>query len=155
MVGVAHGISLHTDVAGEVPALPGRLFKKIERELVKGKARQRAEKKAVARRMRRFINSHLLTQAEVAPADAMEGVKESPIQAPAPQSELEQPEEFKLPEVKLALLNASRVKKHKGRKAKNSSFSRPPPFNAPSSVQPLPGSPTTSSNSRRCRSSRA
>ena len=141
MIGVAHGISLHTDVAGEVPALPGRMFKKIERELVKGKARQRAEKKAVARRMRRFISSHLLTQAEVAPADAMDGVKESPIQAAAPQSELEQPEEFTLPEVKLALLNASRVKKHKGRKAKNSSFSRPPPFNAPSSVQPLPAPP--------------
>lgn len=70
MVGVAHGINLHTDVAAEVLALPGRMFKKIERELVKGQARQRAEKTAATRKMRIIINSHLLTQDQASQADA-------------------------------------------------------------------------------------
>lgn len=72
MVGVAHGISLNTEVAAEVLALPGRMFKKIERELVKGKARQRAEKKAATRKMRmkRSINSHLLTQGQASQAES-------------------------------------------------------------------------------------
>lgn len=118
MVGVAHGINLHTDVAAEVLALPGRMFKKIERELVKGQARQRAEKTAATRKMRIIINSHLLTQDQASQADAMQGVKKTPTQPPAPQSELEQAEEFKVPEVKLTILHASKIKKHKGRKAK-------------------------------------
>lgn len=109
-------------------SLPDRFVKKLERELVKGRARQRADKKAVARRMRRTLSSHLAT---TSPSDVMEGVKETPIINPV----LEQPEEFGLPGVELAILNASRVKKHKGRKAKNSSVSRSPP---------LPASPTVS-----------
>lgn len=141
MVGVAHGINLLTEVAAEALALPGRIFKKIERELVKGKARQRAQKKAAVRKMRRIINSHLLTQDQASQADAMKGVQETPTQAPAPQSELEQAEEFKLPEVKLAILHASKIKKHKGRKAKSSSFSPPPPSSSPIPVQSLSASP--------------
>ena len=115
-------------------SFPDRLFKRLERELVKAKARQRADKKTAARRMRRIISPHL---AETSPTDVMEGVKEAPIINPA----LEQPEEFSLPGVKLAILNASEVKKHKGRKAKNSSFSRPPPPHAPIPVEPLPAPP--------------
>ena len=131
MDGVVWGDSLHLDVAAAVPALSDRLFKRLERELVKGKARQRAHKKAAARRMRRIISSHL---AETSPTDVMEGVS-----APAPQSEPEQPEELKLPGVKLAILQASKVKKHKGRKAKNSSYSPPPPLLAPPAAPaPLP-----------------
>lgn len=123
MDGVVWGDSLHLDVAVAVPASPDRLLKRLERELVKGKARQRADKKAAARRMRRIISSHL---AETSPMDVMEGVS-----AAAPQSELEEPEELKLPGVKLAIFKASKVKKHKGRKAKNSSSSPPPPLLAP------------------------
>ncbi len=131
MDGVVWGDSLHLDVAAAVPALSDRLFKRLERELVKGKARQRAYKKAAARRMRRIISSRL---AETSPTDVMEGVS-----APAPQSEPEQPEELKLPGVKLAILQASKVKKHKGRKAKNSSYSPPPPPLAPPATPaPLP-----------------
>lgn len=78
MVGVAHRMNLHTDVAAEVLALPGRMFKKIERELVKGQARQRAEKKAATRKMRRIINSHLLTQNQASQGDAMQGAKKTP-----------------------------------------------------------------------------
>ena len=129
MVGVVQGDRLHVDVAVAVPALPDRLFKRLERELIKGKARQRADKKAAARRMRSIISSRL---AETSPEDVM---KDAP--APAPQSELEQPEELKLPGAKLAILRASKIKKHKGRKAKNSSFSHPPPLHAPTPVQPL------------------
>ncbi len=143
MTGVVHGDSLHVDVAVTVPALPDRLFKRLERELIKGKARQRADKKAAARRMRRIISSHL---AETSPKDVMEDAP-----APAPQSELEHPEGLKLPGVKLAIINAGKVKKHKGRKAKNSSFS-PPPLHAstppatpasPSSPPPPPPPPAT------------
>ncbi len=141
MVGLAHGINLHTYVAAEVLALPGRMFKKIERELVKGQARQRAGKTAATRKMRIIINSHLLTQDQASQADAMQGVKKTPTQPPGPQSELEQAEEFKFPEVKLTILHASKIKKHKGRKAKNSCFSPPTPPNAPIPVQSLRAPP--------------
>lgn len=53
------GASLHVDVAIAVPALSDRLLKRLERELVKGKAPQRAYKEAAARRMKRIISSHL------------------------------------------------------------------------------------------------
>lgn len=127
--GVARGNSLHGDVAVALPALPDRLFKKLKQELIKDKARQRADKKAAARRMRRIISSHL---AETSPEVVMEDAH-----APAPHSELEQPEELKLPEAKLAILNASKVKKQRGRKAKKSSFSPPPTLHAQTPVQPL------------------
>lgn len=103
---------------------------------MKAKARQRAVKKAVARRMRRIISSHL---AETSPTDVMEGVEEAPIINHI----LEQPEALSLPGAQLAILNASKVKKHKGRKAKNSYFSPPPPLQAPILVEPLPAPPAS------------
>lgn len=123
MVGVMWGDSLHVDVAVTVSALPKRLFMRLERELVKGKARQRTDKKAAARRMRRIISSHL---AETSPTCVMEDVP-----APAPLPEPEQPEEPKLPGFKLTILQASKVRKQKGRKAKNSSFFPQPSLHAP------------------------
>ncbi len=135
MDGVVRGNSLHVDVAVAVPALPDRLFKRLERELIKDKARQRADKKATVRRMRRIFSSHL---AETSPKDVMEDAP-----APAPHSELEQPEELKLPGAKLAILHASKVKKQKGRKAKKSSFSPPPTLHAQTPVQPLSPPPAT------------
>ena len=140
MDGVVRGDSLHVDVAVAVPALPDRLFKRLERKLIKDKARQRADKKATVRRMRRIFSSHL---AETSPKDVMEDAP-----APAPYSELEQPEELKLPGAKLAILHASKVKKQKGRKAKKSSFSPPPtphPLSPPpATVDPLPSQPSPS-----------
>ena len=55
-------------------SLPDRLFKRLQRELVKGRARQRADKKAAARRMRRITSSHL---AEASAADAMDCAEET------------------------------------------------------------------------------
>ena len=112
--------------------MPDRCVKRLERELLMGKARQRADKKTAARRMRRLISSHL---AGTSPEDPMEGLKGAPID-----HSFGQPEDFSLPGVKLAILNASKVKKHKGRKAKNSSFSPPPPLSAPTTAPTLPPS---------------
>lgn len=86
-------------VSAETMSLPDRLFKRLERELVKAKARQRADKKAAARRMRRITSSHL---AETSPSDVLEGVKETPIINPIS----EQPEELSLSGVRLALMPA-------------------------------------------------
>lgn len=131
MIGVMWGDSLHVDVAITVSALPERLFKRLERELIKSKARQRTDKKAAARRMRRILSSHL---AETSPTCVMEDIP-----APAPLPEPEQPEELKLPGLKLKILQASKVRKQKGRKAKNSSFFPPPPLPAPrAALSPLP-----------------
>ena len=55
-------------------SLPDRLFKRLERELVKGRARQRADKKAAARRMRSIASSHL---AETSTTDAMDCAEET------------------------------------------------------------------------------
>lgn len=136
MINMMQGEGLHVGVAVAVPALlPDRLFKRLERELIKGKTRGRADKEAAARRMRRIISFHL---AETPPKGVM---GDAP--APAPQSELEQPEGLKLPGVKLAILQASKVKKQKYRKAKHSSFSPTPSLHAPIPVQPLSPSPAT------------
>ena len=135
IVGVVRGNRLHVHVAVAVPALPDRLFKRLERELIKDKARHRADKKAAARRMRRIISSHL---AETSPEHVMEDAP-----APAPQLELEQPVELKLPGFKLAVLNASKVKKQKCRKAKNFSFSPPPLLHALTPLKPLLDPPAT------------
>ncbi|MCJ1343174.1 hypothetical protein MMC31_001366, partial [Peltigera leucophlebia] len=97
-------------------SLPDRLFKRLERELVKGRARQRADKKAATRRMKRIVSS-LLTKTP--DADAMDCAEDKPIINPV----LEKPEEFGLPGVEMAILNASKVKKRQGRKAKRSYFS--------------------------------
>ena len=129
LAGVVLGDRLHADVAVAVPALPDRLFKRLERELIKGKARQRADKKAAARRMRSIISSHL---AETSPKDVMDD-------APAPATQLE----LELPGAKLAILQAGKIRKHKGRKAKNSSFSPPRPLYAPTPVQPISPPPAT------------
>ncbi len=64
MDGVVRGNSLNVDVAVLIAVLPGGLLQKIERGLVKAKARQRADKKAASRRMRRVISSYFLRQAE-------------------------------------------------------------------------------------------
>lgn len=131
MDGVVWGDSQDSNVAVAGPALPDKLFKRLERDLIKNKARQRANKKAMARRMRRIISSHLV---ERSPTDVMEDIS-----APALQSELEQPEELKIPGVKLAIFQASKVRKRKGRKAGNYSFSPPPPLLAapPATLAPL------------------
>ena len=129
MTGVVLGDRLHADVAVAVTALPDKLFKRLERELIKGKARQRADKKAAARRMRSIISSHL---AETSPKDVMDD-------APAPATQLE----LELPGAKLAILEAGKIRKHKGRKAKKSSFSPPPPHYAPNPVQSISPPPAT------------
>lgn len=64
MDGVVRGNSLNVDVAVLIAVLPGGLLQKIERGLVKAKARRRADKKAASRRMRRVISSYFLRQAE-------------------------------------------------------------------------------------------
>lgn len=136
MINVVQGERLHVGVAVSVPELlPYRLFKRLERELIKGKTRGRADKKTAARRMRRIISFHL---AETSLKDVM---GDTP--APAPQSELEQPEGLKLPGAKLAIMQGSKVKKQKCRKAKHSSFSPTPPLHASIPVQPLSRSPAT------------
>lgn len=71
--------------------------------------------------------------------------------------------EFKIPEVKLAILQASKIKGQKGRKAKNSCFSPLRlPMHRPFADSPRPScrsgsspSTTTSTNFPRCLSSRA
>ena len=57
-------------------SLPDRFFKRLERELFKAKARQRADKKAAAWWMRGVLSSQL---DQTSPADVMEDVKETQI----------------------------------------------------------------------------
>lgn len=135
MEGVAQGNSLHVDLAVMIAVLPGRLLQKIEREIVKGKARQRADKKVAIRRMRRIISSHL-RQAEASPADFIEGVPAS-----ASRSRLDQQKQVELLGVTQASLHAGKVKREIDRRAKNSSFSPSIPFNSTNPVQPLPTPP--------------
>lgn len=82
MDGVVQGDGLHINVAATVPALalPERLLKRLERELMKEKARQRAHKKTLVRRTRSIMSNVL---AELSPKDRMEDAP-----SPAPQSEL-------------------------------------------------------------------
>lgn len=115
--------------------LPDIVFKRLERELQRGRARQRADKKAAARRMRSIMGSHL---ASTSSTDEMEGVKETYIINPVLE---EIPGEFNLPGIQSAILNASRVRKYKGRKAKNSSFSPPKSLHRSMTVGSSPASP--------------
>lgn len=134
MVGMVRGISLHKDVAVEVPTLTDGMFKKIDHELVKGGSPKSREESG-GQENKEIYQLPSLKAGRSAPTDAMEGVKESPIYIHAPQSQLEQPGELKLPEVKLKILHASKIKKDIGRKAKTSSFS--PPASPPCNLSPL------------------
>lgn len=96
MEGVVRENSQNVDVAVLIDVLPGRLLQKIKRELIRGKVRRRADKKAAIRKMKRIISSYFLGQAEASPADFRQAENSSfpasqPFNAPNPVQHLPSP----------------------------------------------------------------